>query len=117
LSADGVDVVSTDDDALGEMKSEIMQLVEGGFDSFVSSSHVLVSALDELSKAHPFVRGEAAPLYLPNEAPLYLQRKSHTVAFLAFKAVIELDIKRRENDKRILALRYQMQDMMRELMM
>jgi hypothetical protein len=46
-----------------------------------------------------------------------LLRNLSSVAFLAFKAVIELDIKRRENDKRILALRYRMQDMMRELMM
>ncbi|EIN06857.1 hypothetical protein PUNSTDRAFT_136685 [Punctularia strigosozonata HHB-11173 SS5] len=82
-------VTGYNSDMLGSLKSEIMNLAENVFDHFVGTSKVLVDALNELSTAHPFIR----------------------VAFLAFKAVIELDIKRRENDKRILALRYQMQDM------
>jgi hypothetical protein len=64
-----VDAASAYDGALGEMQSETMRLVEKGFDSFVSSSHTLMSALDELSTAHPFVRGQPSPLlHLLNEA-------------------------------------------------
>ena len=35
-----------------------------------------------------------------------------TVAILAFKAVYELELKRRENDKKILAVYGEMRDMM-----
>lgn len=39
------------------------------------------------------------------------------VAALAFKTAINLELKRRENDKRILALRAQMKDMMEAVLL
>jgi hypothetical protein len=56
-----VNAASAYDGALGELQAETMRLVEKGFDSFVSSSQTLMSALDELSTAHPFVRGKPSP--------------------------------------------------------
>jgi hypothetical protein len=41
---------------------------------------------------------------------------NHTVAVLAFKGVISLELKRRDNDQKVIALKLQMQDMMAVLL-
>ncbi|KAF7332467.1 hypothetical protein MKEN_00128800 [Mycena kentingensis (nom. inval.)] len=67
-----------------------MDAIESGIHSLVEGLPVLFSALDELSKVHPFIG----------------------VAVLAFKAVWSLEQKRRSNDKLILSLHVEMRDMM-----
>ncbi|KAF8509109.1 hypothetical protein BU17DRAFT_56323 [Hysterangium stoloniferum] len=67
-----------------------MEAIENGINHFMEGSAVLMKALDELSKIHPFV----------------------SVVVLAFKAAWTLEINRRENDKRIIALYVEMRDMM-----
>ncbi|KAF7377942.1 hypothetical protein MSAN_00218100 [Mycena sanguinolenta] len=63
--------------------------IEEQFDTFAQTSNIIVSGLDILGKIHPFI----------------------SIAAQAFKLVIEVDLKRRENDGKVLAVRLQMQDM------
>ncbi|KAJ7115464.1 hypothetical protein C8R44DRAFT_880758 [Mycena epipterygia] len=67
-----------------------MEAIEKGLNSFMEGMPVLMNALDEVAKLHPFIG----------------------VAVLAFKAVWALEQKRRENDRKILALHMEMKDMM-----
>ncbi|KAJ7126323.1 hypothetical protein C8R44DRAFT_980121 [Mycena epipterygia] len=67
-----------------------MEAIEKGLNSFMQGMPVLMNALDEVAKLHPFVG----------------------VAVMAFKAVWALEQKRRENDGRILALHMEMKQMM-----
>ncbi|KAJ7437086.1 hypothetical protein B0H11DRAFT_2206778 [Mycena galericulata] len=67
-----------------------MEAVEHGLNTFMDGIPVLMNALDEVAKLHPFIG----------------------VALLAFKAVWALEQKRRANDKMILTLHMEMKDMM-----
>ncbi|KAF8581694.1 hypothetical protein K439DRAFT_202072 [Ramaria rubella] len=71
-----------------------MEAIEHGVNSFLETSAVLMKTLDEVGKLHPFIG----------------------VAVMAFKAVYTLEMKRRENDKRIIALHVEMKDTMGMLM-
>ncbi|KAJ6588466.1 hypothetical protein B0H19DRAFT_1099542 [Mycena capillaripes] len=67
-----------------------MEAIEKGINSFMEGMPVLMNALDEVAKLHPFIG----------------------VAVMAFKAVWALEQKRRENDRKILALHMEMKEMM-----
>ncbi|KAJ7129233.1 hypothetical protein C8R44DRAFT_776236 [Mycena epipterygia] len=67
-----------------------MEAIEKGLNSFMDGIPVLMNALDEVAKLHPFIG----------------------VAVMAFKAVWALEQKRRANDKMILTLHMEMKDMM-----
>ncbi|KAF7307764.1 hypothetical protein MKEN_01136500 [Mycena kentingensis (nom. inval.)] len=67
-----------------------MEAIEQGLNTFMEGMPVLMNALDEIAKLHPFVG----------------------VAVMAFKAVWALEQKRRENDRKILSLYMEMKDMM-----
>ncbi|KAJ7084934.1 hypothetical protein C8R44DRAFT_894044 [Mycena epipterygia] len=67
-----------------------MEAIEKGLNSFMEGMPVLMNALDEVAKVHPFI----------------------AVAVLAFKAVWALEQKRRENDKKVLVLHMEMKEMM-----
>ncbi|KAF7329876.1 VPS13 domain-containing protein [Mycena kentingensis (nom. inval.)] len=67
-----------------------MEAIEKGLNAVKDGMPVLMSALDEVAKLHPFVG----------------------VAVMAFKAVWALEMKRRENDRKILLLHSEMKDMM-----
>ncbi|KAF8989784.1 hypothetical protein BDQ17DRAFT_1288362 [Cyathus striatus] len=58
--------------------------------SFSETTKVVIGALDELQDIHPFLG----------------------VAIIAFKLVVTLDLTRRENNKKVIAIQLQMQDMM-----
>ncbi|KAJ7757039.1 hypothetical protein B0H16DRAFT_1885755 [Mycena metata] len=68
----------------------VLEAVENGINSFMEGMPVLMSALDEVAKLHPFIG----------------------VAVMAFKAVWALEQKRRDNDRKILALHMEMKEMM-----
>ncbi|KAL1749257.1 hypothetical protein HDZ31DRAFT_27873 [Schizophyllum fasciatum] len=85
------DIASIDDNAASnQIAANIGEQVE----YFAESSAMLMKALDGISAVHPFVR----------------------VAVMAFKAVIALELKRRENNHKVVALNLQMQDMMSALL-
>ncbi|CAK5278366.1 unnamed protein product [Mycena citricolor] len=81
--------VETGLDAVGAM-----QVIEKGLSTFMEGMPVLMSALDEVAKLHPFIG----------------------VAVMAFKAVWALEQKRRDNDRKIVALHMEMKDMMGALL-
>ncbi|KAJ7126471.1 hypothetical protein C8R43DRAFT_708313 [Mycena crocata] len=67
-----------------------MEAIEHGLNTFMEGIPVLMNALDEVAKLHPFIG----------------------VAVMAFKAVWALEVKRRANDKMILSLHMEIKDMM-----
>ncbi|KAI9059697.1 hypothetical protein FKP32DRAFT_1541614, partial [Trametes sanguinea] len=69
---------------------DIKQAIEYGVDRFADSIPYLKKALSEISKIHPVV----------------------TVVVLAFEAVIELEMTRRENDRRVTVLFVEMKEVM-----
>ncbi|KAH9950295.1 hypothetical protein B0H21DRAFT_565923 [Amylocystis lapponica] len=74
--------------------SGITHSIESSVDTFVEGVPLLMRMLDEVAKVHPFIG----------------------VAVLAFKAVYTLEMKRRANDKKIVALYVEMKDMMMVLL-
>ncbi|KAI0766998.1 hypothetical protein C8Q74DRAFT_1369868 [Fomes fomentarius] len=71
-----------------------VDLLIDGVNSLLDSLPALVKALDEISKIHPYV----------------------AVAVGAFKIVIELEVKRRDNDKKVKLLFLEMKNMMSALL-
>ncbi|KIJ51711.1 hypothetical protein M422DRAFT_244046 [Sphaerobolus stellatus SS14] len=78
---------------IAEGAKEIFSAIKSQLGTFVQASEGLTRALDELGKLHPFV----------------------AVAVIPFKAAITLEIKRKENDKKVLVLFVQMSEMMKTL--
>ncbi|KAJ6560234.1 hypothetical protein B0H19DRAFT_1146862 [Mycena capillaripes] len=67
-----------------------VEAIEEGVNTFLEGSQVLMNALGEVAKLHPFIG----------------------VVVMTFQAVWALEMKRRENDKKIIALHVEMRDMM-----
>lgn len=78
---------------------QITDAIEKGVNVFMETVPVLMKALDEVAKVHPFISGTGEPV-------LHMQTliNGRLVAVLAFKAVYTLEVKRRSNDKRVIAL-------------
>ncbi|KAH9171873.1 hypothetical protein EDB89DRAFT_2070429 [Lactarius sanguifluus] len=76
-------------------QTDIGKVVKEGIDRFFDGMPVLMNALDELKALHPFVG----------------------VVVLAFKAVYTLEQKRRDNEKKVIALYAEMKDMMGALLL
>ncbi|KAI0708178.1 hypothetical protein C8T65DRAFT_211601 [Cerioporus squamosus] len=75
-------------------ESDAMKVVREGVNTLIDSLPGLLKALDEVAKLHPFIG----------------------IAVSAFRIVVELDIKRRDNDKKIGVLFAEMKDMMEALL-
>ncbi|TFK89010.1 hypothetical protein K466DRAFT_598154 [Polyporus arcularius HHB13444] len=75
-------------------ESDAMKAVREGVNTVIDSLPGLVKALDEVAKLHPFIG----------------------IAVSAFRVVVELDAKRRDNDKKIELLFDEMKDMMEALL-
>ncbi|KAG9021033.1 hypothetical protein FS842_006848 [Serendipita sp. 407] len=71
-----------------------VKAIEDGIKSFAESSKVIMNALDSVSQIHPVV----------------------SVVVLAFKAVITLELKRRSNDQKVIAIKLKMKDMVSVLL-
>jgi hypothetical protein len=66
-----------------------------------------MKGLDALGQVHPFVGGAFSQYFIvPNLT------RVDPVAVTAFKLVITLDITRRQNNKKVLVVKIQMQDLM-----
>ncbi|KAF9781672.1 hypothetical protein BJ322DRAFT_1161455 [Thelephora terrestris] len=88
-----VDTLATPAKALMDT-TKFADSIHKGVNAFMEAVPPLMKALDEVGNIHPFIK----------------------VAVLAFKAVYTLEKKRRENDKRILALYVEMKDTMEVLL-
>ncbi|KAI0766852.1 hypothetical protein BD413DRAFT_141493 [Trametes elegans] len=75
-------------------ESDSMKALREGVNALVSNLPGLIKTLDEVAKLHPFIG----------------------IAVGAFKVVVELDLKRRDNDKKIAALFLEMKNMMEALL-
>ncbi|KAI0041300.1 hypothetical protein FA95DRAFT_1501703 [Auriscalpium vulgare] len=75
-------------------ETHISEVVQDGINMFIDGMPVLMNALDVVADLHPFIG----------------------VAVMAFKTVYTLELKRRENEKTIIALYVEMKDMMTVLL-
>ncbi|KAF5347531.1 hypothetical protein D9758_014525 [Tetrapyrgos nigripes] len=75
--------------------SDAFSLVKDGISNFEENSKLLISVLDEVAKVHPFIQ----------------------VAVSVFKAGLNLELTRRENDDKVLTLNLTMCDMMETLIL
>ncbi|OSD01341.1 hypothetical protein PYCCODRAFT_541681 [Trametes coccinea BRFM310] len=75
-------------------ESDAMKTIRNGVNALADNLPGLIKALDEVAKLHPFIG----------------------IAVGAFRIVVELDLKRRDNDKKIASLFLQMKDMMEALL-
>ncbi|KAJ8088905.1 hypothetical protein PM082_014151 [Marasmius tenuissimus] len=78
---------------VGSDKSEEYSEIRSKINTFAESSEVLLNALESVQAIHPFIG----------------------VAVLAFKVVVSLELKRHENDDKVLFLLVKVQDMMKVL--
>ncbi|CAK5271846.1 unnamed protein product [Mycena citricolor] len=83
-------VINTASSALAATANIDVKSIEATIARFAETSAVIMKGLDALGAVHPFVG----------------------VAVTAFKLVISLDITRRQNNKKVLAVKLQMQDLM-----
>jgi len=79
--------------------SQIANAIEKGVNTFTETIPVLMKALDEVAKVHPFIAGMGESV--PNTQVL---TSGLLVAVTAFKAVYTLEVTRRSNDQRVVAL-------------
>lgn len=86
-------------------------VVKDRVNNFVENSKILLRVLDEVGKAHPFIQGQFRVLHSADEAASYPWTHFIT-ALILFKAGIQLEVTRRENDEKVLALNTTMCDMM-----
>ena len=79
---------------------QITEAIREGVDTFMEAFPSLMGALDEVVKIYPFISGASPSLefMIPDSNP------PCEAAVFAFKTVYTLETKRRENDKRVLAL-------------
>ncbi|KAI0044626.1 hypothetical protein FA95DRAFT_1496723 [Auriscalpium vulgare] len=75
-------------------ETHIAEVVQDGINKFFDGMPVLMNALDAVADLHPFIG----------------------VVVMAFKTVYTLELKRRENEKKIIALYVEMKDMMTVLL-
>ncbi|KDR69957.1 hypothetical protein GALMADRAFT_160132 [Galerina marginata CBS 339.88] len=105
--------------ALKEGVTEIFSIVKGQIGNFVQSSDGLMKALDEVGKMHPFIMSRWNNLpslqHLTRAFCLPFIFVPTKVAVIPFKAALSLELKRRENNKKVLALIVQMSEMMATL--
>lgn len=83
--------------------------IEGAISNFGETAKVMVQGLNALCQVHPVIGGRSNSLCITPKACIEI---AVTVAVLAFKLVISLDMTRRNNNKKVVALKLQMQDMM-----
>ncbi|KAI0042039.1 hypothetical protein FA95DRAFT_1500564 [Auriscalpium vulgare] len=74
--------------------SALVQDIENGINRFFEGMPVFMNALDSVAQVHPFI----------------------AVAVMAFKTVYTLEVKRRGNEKKVIALYVEMKDMMAVLL-
>lgn len=109
-SVDVADIVKSYDDsvAFNKCAQDIVACTSG----FLDENPWFMSILDDVARIHPFVSGKAAFFrgvrgYCCTHHPL--------VVVIAFKACYNMEVTRRQNDKRVIALLQEMKDMMEVL--
>jgi hypothetical protein len=92
-------------------QSDIGKAVKDGIDQFFDGMPVFMSALDEVGSLHPFIGGMSTLLRE------FMCGDRRIVVVMAFKTVYTLEQKRRDNEKKIIALYVEMKDMMGVLLL
>ena len=112
---------TTAQDLISPLKSAVesdgMKMVREGFNTFVDSLPGMLKALHEVAQIHPFIGGTSFTSACGNvltSSPCHVS--FGTVAVGVFRVVVELDARRRDNDRKILVIFSEMRDMMAALL-
>lgn len=81
---------------------QIAEAIQKGVNTFLETVPPLMKALDEVAKTHTFISGTGSFFAVNAEIPNGDFPRQVTV--IAFRAAYTLEKKRRENDKRVLAI-------------
>ena len=96
------------------ISSAEFHIVKDQVSNFAENSKMLLGVLDEIGKAHPFIQGQFSRALF---APIDCRGLLSLAAVVIFKAAIQLEVTRRENDDRVVTLNITMCDMMSVLRM
>ncbi|KAF8161810.1 hypothetical protein K438DRAFT_1776325 [Mycena galopus ATCC 62051] len=109
LSAYYMAHASTINSAGNALKVDLdLKSIERTFTKFAETSKVLVDGLDLLGKLHPFLGGAVSSLISLDIFEAYIL----LVAVLPFKLMVTLDLTRRQNNRKVLAVKAQIHDTM-----
>ncbi|KAH9064500.1 hypothetical protein EDB87DRAFT_1680408 [Lactarius vividus] len=86
-------LITAAESAIGQ--TELVEAIEGRIDHFFEGMPIFMNALDVVADLHPFIG----------------------VVVMAFKTVYTLEVKRRDNERKIIALYVEMKDMMGVLLL
>lgn len=87
------------------------KLLQSKIDNLTTHSEMIMNGLDGLTKIHPFISGGFKLAFD------FQHTNDSLVAVLAFKTAIKFEVTRRQNDKRILAVRVAMNDLFSVLLL
>jgi len=91
-----------------ELDGEGLKIVEDSIGNFTEKAQTIAKGLHALSQVHPFIGGTFTHFFhFAHSCNAYF-----LVAVGAFVLVITLDLTRRDNDRKVLAVKLQMQDLM-----
>lgn len=98
-------------------ESDVMKTIREDVNMLADSLPGLVKALEEVAKLHPFISGaHSSYLSLYNRTFWLRLTFPCAVAVSAFRVVVELEMKGRDNDKKIGVLFVEMRKMMEALL-
>ncbi|KAG6809586.1 hypothetical protein H0H92_015670 [Tricholoma furcatifolium] len=100
-------VRTTGDPGVAKGTGVIRQTSEEAIITYTESAQMALDALDAIGKIHPVIGGE--PCWLLH---ILLDLHGCAATVLAFKLVVTLDLKRRQNDAKVTAVMVQMLSMM-----
>lgn len=113
-----VDDVSPSDKILSTVTqasdSDGLQMLSEGVNTLGQGLPALVRALDVIAKIHPIIEG--ASVVEKRERYFMLTENIRLVVVGAFKVIVELEIKRRDNDKKVKLIFLEMKNMMSTLL-
>lgn len=89
-----------------DITEDRLSLILSGWNNFEADFEILASTLDAVGEVYPFVKGPSSIRGRKDCSYRIL------VAVLPFKVAVTVELKRRQNDKKILALFVTMRDMM-----
>ena len=97
---------------------EAFEVIEKEIGGFLEQSKIVMTVLDDIGTIHPFVQGVCdVNFFGSHKQNDQCYPMLFAVAVAAFKIAISLEIARNENDRKVLALKIKMKDMMCTLYM
>lgn len=109
LAVSGSQTVSL---AKNTMATAAFSMVKDQVSSFAERSETLMKVLDEVGKVHPFIQSMSKPISPVRQGERTGYSFKFSVAVSLFSTAVKMELTRRENNDKVLALNATMADMM-----